>query len=1014
MNPRVCFAWAMCALIGAEVGAKVAEEGLRTGLAPPQNAGSNHTGAKRLPLDRGSDRCVSPQFSSHIEADAPPRSADDAAGRGQPPQQVEHPPNRVTNVMAPPMSKQSAVEVRSALLKNHDGVKITGTCNAKVQLFLVPHISISVEAESNTIQLGRKLEDVTITKEFYRGVGGKSSPLLQFEEDADSLLNQCAEGKTFKFVVVIRGEELILKWKVYEKVPSPSDNNKVDVRKYLLKNLGRPITAIQVHSGKEESDVFLLESKAYLLRQDIPRTCERIASSCFLSGNVDIEGCYKCTLLSEDTKLGSPCFSYLPPEVKHNYEKVKMKAQDEGDLGEAQLEELIRRILHAVQRKGKSNPPRKGATEEDYPNDNLRELLLRYCQVMKKVDRSGTLEEHEVGNEMDVLANLEGLLRKHPKEEIPALREKLKNPAICMKDAAKWVEQKRGLALPLFEYKHLQRRVTTAVDSQESNSADKENIIKGEHIAAYRAVIDLSQRDQMNHSNLSGEMFCNEDYCDRWKDKSSCFSSIETEEQGNCNLSWLFTSKTHLETIRCMKGYDHLGSSALYVASCSKRGKKSRCVSGSNPYEFLTIVEESGFLPPAVWLPYSYGDVGNGCPKREDHWHNLWEGVKLLEPADEPNSVSTKGYTSYESDDFRGDIQTFVNLVKSQVRSKGSVMAYIKVLDILSYDFNGKEVHSLCGDKRPDHAVNIIGYGNYVTPEGVKKSYWLMRNSWGKYWGDGGNFKVDTHGPPGCQHNFIHTAAVFNLSMPMAEGPSKGEAHLYDYYLKSSPDFLGNIYHKISGRRSGAVEKGRTTGNQSLTVQGQEGWSDLLEGTTPSTTANPNPVGELKGAQDVPKRGNTGKRISEDPQEEVLNEELIPQLPLAPISQAAATLGEGQVEATPLPPLTVAASLPLRGDVLLERDGTNEGSKEAATVEVMHILKYIKNGKVKLGIATYRDDSDIAGDHSCSRSLAQNSEQLAECIQFCHDEWPNCRGEASPGYCLAQRRRTGDCFFCYV
>nr|BAK08437.1 putative papain-like cysteine prorease [Plasmodium inui] len=1020
MNHRVCFTWAICALLGSDVGAKLAAEGPWTGSASPSNVSSNYTDAKKLPSDRGSDRGISPEYSSDVEADGAvqhhtpdvsPRNADDAAGRGQPPQQVEHTLNPVTSVAPGLASKLSEVEVRSALLKDHDGVKVTGTCNAKFQLFLVPHISISVEAESNTIQIGRKLEDVTMTKEFYKG-DSDSSERLQFEENADLLVNQCAEGKTFKFVVIVKGEELILKWKVYEKVPSATDNNKTDVRKYMLKNLGSPITAIQVHSGKENNDVFLLESKAYFLRQDIPNTCERIATNCFLSGNVDIEGCYKCTLLSENTELSNRCFSYLPPDVKRNYEQIKIKAQDEGDPEESQLKEFIGRILQVVQKMGENNTPTKGETKVEYPNGNLKELLLSYCQVMKEVDTSGTLQQHELGDEMDVLSNLRDLLRKHSNEEIPALREKLKNPAICLKDAGKWVLQKRGLELPPFQYKHLQRRVTTPVDSQEQNkSTDKKSVVKGMHIPGYRAVIDLSQKSEMNHSNLSGDMFCNEDYCDRWKDKNSCFSSIEAEEQGNCNLSWLFTSKTHLETIRCMKGYEHVGSSALYVANCSKRGNESRCTSGSNPYEFLTIVEENGFLPPALLLPYSYRHVGNDCPKQDDHWQNLWENLKLLEPSDEPNSMSTKGYTSYESDDFRGNMEAFVNLVKREVRSKGSVMAYVKALGVLGYDMNGKEVHSLCGDKTPDHAVNIIGYGNYINAEGLKKSYWFMRNSWGKYWGDEGNFKVDMHGPAHCQHNFVHTAAVFNVDVPVAENPSNREAHLYKYYLKSSPDFLGNIYYKNIGRRSAATGKDQTDRNQGLPVQGQDEQSEILEDSNPSKTANP--VEEPKGErEDASKGGDAGKRSSEDPPIEVVNEELVSESPLTPIPQAA--LREGQVEANPAPPLIVAAPPPLGGDALLVRDGTDEESTEAATVEVMHILKYIKHGKVKLGIVTYGDYSGIAGDHSCSRSLAQDSEQLAECIQFCHDEWPNCRDEASPGYCLAQRRKTGDCFFCYV
>jgi len=37
-----------------------------------------------------------------------------------------------------------------------------------------------------------------------------------------------------------------------------------------------------------------------------------------------------------------------------------------------------------------------------------------------------------------------------------------------------------------------------------------------------------------------------------------------------------------------------------------------------------------------------------------------------------------------------------------------------------------------------DHDISVTGWGE--TPEGLK--YWLVRNSWGSYWGDAGWFKI--------------------------------------------------------------------------------------------------------------------------------------------------------------------------------------------------------------------------------------------------------------------------------
>ncbi|KJP86524.1 hypothetical protein AK88_03815 [Plasmodium fragile] len=81
-----------------------------------------------------------------------------------------------------------------------------------------------------------------------------------YERNVNLLLNQCEEGRTFKFVVIVRGEELILKGKAYE------NGAFIEVGKFLLNNTDGPITAIQVHTGQGNEDSFLLESSIKMNR----------------------------------------------------------------------------------------------------------------------------------------------------------------------------------------------------------------------------------------------------------------------------------------------------------------------------------------------------------------------------------------------------------------------------------------------------------------------------------------------------------------------------------------------------------------------------------------------------------------------------------------------------------------------------------------------------------------------------------------------------------------------------
>ncbi|CAI7718541.1 serine-repeat antigen (SERA) [Plasmodium vivax] len=1053
---------------GTEAGARAEEgEGAGTEAEPEAGgeginrdaAGNQREGQLEAPSDSARPGAI-PQVAPRDTVETSSDAADSSSPDQNPLPGADN--TKVGNAATPPEGAKEETQVKSSLLKGHKGVKVTGPCGASFLVFFAPYLFIDVDTDSSNVYLGTDLSDLEVTEKMGIQDNGK---------------NKCEDKKTFKFVALIGEDHLTIKWKVYDPaVKTPTPNEKVEMRKYVMKNLSGEFTAVQVHTVIQQNGSNVFESKNYALSSGIPEKCDAVATNCFLSGSVYIEKCYRCTLKMKKVDPSDVCYNYIPKvESAASQEAIPAQASDE-ESSQEELTASIGKILQGVYKKGETGLNELVSFNE--ADAALKAELLNYCSLMKKVDASGVLDHYQLGSEEDVYANLINMLQTNSDHVLSSLQNKLKNPAICLKNADEWVGSKTGLLLPNLFYNHLEgsHESTRDVAHVDDSSEDVQS-------GGYDGVIDFATAGKTNFSTsqYADKMHCNAEYCDRAKDAGSCVAKMEVQDQGDCANSWLFASKVHLETIKCVKGYDHVGASALYVANCSGKEANDKCHSPSNPLEFLNTLEETNFLPADSDLPYSYKQVGNACPEPKGHWQNLWENVKLLGPTNEPNSMSTKGYTAYQSDHFKGNMDSFIKLVKSEVMKKGSVIAYVKVAGALSYDLNGKKVLSLCGGEAPDLAVNIVGYGNYISAEGVKKPYWLLQNSWGKHWGDKGTFKVDMHGPPGCHHNFIHTAAVFNLDMPVEENPQKEDAQIYNYYLKSSPDFWGNIYYKNVGGQESASSKNATEGAHESVLHGQEAAEAAVNGDVKEpalakgATAESDGMADRQGANGdtslpaqpvvtevsnggvteggaVTPSGGDQQGPSGPPGPSVEQGQRGPSAespagtsgpvgspgevgPAGPagtpgevqLSEPQAGLPAGQ-PGQPGPSGTPGSdgpsghtgpsSTPVQEAPLSKAPGTDSPpvAPEAAVLgsEVTHVLKYIKKNKVKLNLVTYKNHEALSSGHDCWRSYSANPDKYEECVKLCEANWSKCENDAAPGFCLYEHAKEEDCFFCYV
>lgn len=104
-----------------------------------------------------------------------------------------------------------------------------------------------------------------------------------------------------------------------------------------------------------------------------------------------------------------------------------------------------------------------------------------------------------------------------------------------------------------------------------------------------------------------------------------------------------------------------------------------------------------------------------------------------------PSSGCTtpKHYLTYRVDEY-GHIEGDQELaMMTEIYNRGPISCGISVPDDLVDKYNGGIFIDLTNSTEIDHDISVVGYG---VENGTK--YWIIRNSWGTYWGEAGFFRL--------------------------------------------------------------------------------------------------------------------------------------------------------------------------------------------------------------------------------------------------------------------------------
>ncbi|XP_016845466.1 cathepsin L1 isoform X3 [Nasonia vitripennis] len=202
-------------------------------------------------------------------------------------------------------------------------------------------------------------------------------------------------------------------------------------------------------------------------------------------------------------------------------------------------------------------------------------------------------------------------------------------------------------------------------------------------------------------------------------------------DQGlTCGSCWAFSAAGALEAQYFKKTGVLTALSAQNLIDCTMEYGNLGCGGGSAALSFQFVVDQKGLEPEAN---YSYEGRTKECPYNtsDDEDEELDASFIYVNGGDEATlkvAVATVGPFSAAID---GSHDTF------------------------RFYSEGVYYQPECNEDDLDHAVLIVGYG---TDNRTDQDFWLVKNSWGETWGEGGYFKVARNRRNHCG---IAAAAVY-------------------------------------------------------------------------------------------------------------------------------------------------------------------------------------------------------------------------------------------------------------
>jgi len=215
-----------------------------------------------------------------------------------------------------------------------------------------------------------------------------------------------------------------------------------------------------------------------------------------------------------------------------------------------------------------------------------------------------------------------------------------------------------------------------------------------------------------------------------WRDKGYVSA---VKDQGSCGSCWAFSTVANLEGLYALEKGEVKTFSEQLLVDCDT--EDSGCNGGLMELAFEWLKNNGGFMLEA---DYPYKNKKQTCQQDTSKFVDM-KVTGFVKLGD-----STEEFSPVDEDEIKeflyetGPLAIALNATPLQLYMGG-------IFDVPSW---------LCGSSGINHAVTLVGYGT------DSKDYWIVKNSWGKSWGESGYFRI-ARGKGTCGVNcYITTATV--------------------------------------------------------------------------------------------------------------------------------------------------------------------------------------------------------------------------------------------------------------